>query len=322
MMGIPADEARRFQIFFPAAATAYMRILQSNTRFVQYTRAESAINILRSKAVWMRKAQWMNDYREIEHGWELLLDVYSKTPAGQHFRAAVDSAHAGLSDEIAKNFDSWLQSYRLNTYVTSLSEHDDHEDKNGRLSMWRAYGGGSGVAMVLKSTAFTTASHVLGAYSSPVAYFSKDDVEAHFNRIAVAIEGDIAFIREQQRGDIAGLIHEAFRYGIICCKHPGFAEEREWRIVYNPDRDELQYKKKVLTKSVQIIGGIAQPVYSIPLRQYEGYDISPAAILDRIIIGPTNFPGALLEAFHHELEAAGIPDAKQKVVLSDIPLRL
>ena len=75
---------------------------------------------------WMRKAQWMNDYREIEYGWELLLDVYGKTAAGDRFRAAVDSAHAGLSEEITKNFDSWLNSYRVNTYVTSISEHDDH----------------------------------------------------------------------------------------------------------------------------------------------------------------------------------------------------
>ena len=88
-----------------------------------------------------------------------------------------------------------------------------------------------------------------------------------------------------------------------------------------PDRDEVQYKKHVLTKSVEVISGIPQPVYSIPLRSFEGYDISIASILDRIIIGPSNFPGALLEAFWHELEASGVPDAKQKVFVSDIPLR-
>ena len=100
--------------------------------------------------------------------------------------------------------------------------------------MWRAYGGSSGVVIVLKSTPFTTASDALGAYSSPVAYFSKEDAGVHFDKIATAIEGDMDFVRSQQRHEIAALIHEAFRFGIICCKHPGFAEEREWRIVYNP----------------------------------------------------------------------------------------
>jgi hypothetical protein len=321
MMGMTADVARRFHIFFPAAASRYMTILQNKTRFVQYTRAESAIKILRSKALWMRKAQWMNDYREIEYGWELLYDVYRNTQAGQRFRAALDAAHSGISKEITDNFDPWVNSYRLNTYVASLSEHDDSEDTNGRLSMWRAYGGSSGVAMVIKSAPLTTASHELGAYSSPVTYFSRPDVEAHFDKIAAAVQGDTAFVASQPRPAIVSMIHEALRFGIICCKHPGFDEEREWRIVYNPERDEHQYKKLVLTRSVEVVNGIAQPVYSMPLKVFPGYDLSPAAILDRIIIGPTNFPDALLEAFRIELEGAGVPNPKDKVIVSDIPLR-
>ena len=38
---------------------------------------------------------------------------------------------------------SWSD-IRLNTYITCVSEHQDSEDKHGRLSMWRAFGGGTG----------------------------------------------------------------------------------------------------------------------------------------------------------------------------------
>ena len=323
MMGMTADEARMFQLFFPHAAASYMRVLQNQTRFVQYTQAESAMKMLRSKSVWMRKALWMNDYREIDHGWELLLDTYRDSEAGKGFRAVLDEAFPGIIKEITDNFDPWVDEYLHNTYVACVSEHDASEDVNGRLSMWRAYGGTSGVAFVLKPTPFTTASHALGSYSSPVAYFSKADVEAHFDKIAAAIRGDLDFVKSQSRPSIVARIHEAFRYGMICCKHPGFSEEREWRIVYNPQRDIIPKDKRPIEKRIEIVSGTPQPLYALPLKKFDdGYDLTPAAILDRIIIGPARYPGALLEAFWDELEAAGVPDPKKKVVLSDVPLRV
>ena len=309
-----------FSIFFPHALGAYQRLLSKKTpaRFVQYTRAESAIKLIRSKRVWMRKAQWMNDYREIDHGWEGLLKAYRDTPAGKRFKAALDAAHDGVSKEITDNFDPWVQEYRLNTFVTSISEHEDDEDENGRLSMWRAYGGNSGVALVVKAAPFMTVSDELGAYSSPVAYFSEKQIEEHMNLVASSIEKSHAFLKQTPKSDIIRNVHEAFRYGMICCKHPGFAEEREWRIVYNAQRDT----KKVITPTVEFVNGIAQPVYSIPLKAIPGYaNLEIGEILDRVIIGPTQYPGALLEAFWAELEAAGVPNAHTKVIVSQIPLR-
>lgn len=316
------DQLRIMQLFFPHTAATYMRVVQSKTRFVQYTRAESALMMLRSKSVWLRKAQWMNDYREIDHGWELILATYRDSDAGKRFRAALDAAFPGITKEITGNFDPWVHEYLLNTFVACVSEHDDAEDVNGRLSMWRAYGGTSGVALVLKPDPFLGSTAALGAYSSPVAYSSKADVEAHFAKIADNVLSDLAFVQTLPRPSIVTTIHEAFRYGMICCKHPGFAEEREWRIVYNPQRDNMLADKRAIKKRVEVINGTPQPVYAIPLKKLDdGYDLTLPAILDRIIIGPARFAGALLEAFREELEAAGVDDPKSKVILSDIPLR-
>lgn len=90
MLGMSADQARIFTLFFPHAAAAYMRVLANGTRFVQYTQAESAIKMLRSKSVWMRKALWLNDYREIDHGWELLLSTFRDSEAGTLSRDAAE----------------------------------------------------------------------------------------------------------------------------------------------------------------------------------------------------------------------------------------
>jgi hypothetical protein len=52
------------------------------------------------------------------------------------------------------------------------------------------------------------------------------------------------------------------------------------------------------------------------------YDISIPTILDRVIVGPTKFPTAVVESMVHELDVAGMKDASQKVFYSQIPLRL
>lgn len=44
-------------------------------------------------------------------------------------------------------------------------------------------------------------------------------------------------------------------------------------------------------------------------------------LLKKIIVGPTENPWVLYEAFVEELERAGVEDAPNKVVVSDIPIR-
>ena len=46
----------------------------------------------------------------------------------------------------------------FDTYLTSISEHRNKEDTFGRLSMWRAYGETTGVALVMNNSPFLTPS--------------------------------------------------------------------------------------------------------------------------------------------------------------------
>ncbi|MFX6945320.1 hypothetical protein ABTH53_19890, partial [Acinetobacter baumannii] len=66
----------------------------------------------------------------------------------------LDRIQPGLRDDLAKLFDGHTDAFRVGTFITSLSEHADSEDEYGRLSMWRAYGGRAGVALVLNNAAF------------------------------------------------------------------------------------------------------------------------------------------------------------------------
>jgi hypothetical protein len=65
-------------------------------------------------------------------------------------------------------------------------------------------------------------------------------------------------------------------------------------------------------------------VYKIPLRNVpeEGFvGAEIPELIDRIIIGPTQFPYAIADAFHQVLEQVGVKGAGNRIIVSDIPLR-
>jgi hypothetical protein len=191
------------------------------------------------------------------------------------------------------------------TYLTCVSERSDSEDLTGRLSMWRAYGEQTGVAFVMNNPLFVTPSDALKAYSSPVAYLNDQGFAREFSRVVDNINTEADFIRTQGRDAIRTFIFHMFRSAALCTKHLGFLEEKEWRVVYSPSAELSPY----LIKEIQSIGGVPQPIYKIPLKDIPEEGLSGAeipALLDRIIIGPTEYPLAIREAFLQLPSDAGV----------------
>jgi hypothetical protein len=111
-----------------------------------------------------------------------------------------------------------------------------------------------------------------------------------------------------------------FCYAMLCKNHPGFREEREWRVVHTP-RFEPSSR---LIHDLQVVRGAPQPTYKIPLKNVPEENLLGVEIpelVNRIIIGPTQHPLPMYEAFVTLLEQAGAQDAASKVKVSDIPLR-
>jgi hypothetical protein len=110
------------------------------------------------------------------------------------------------------------------------------------------------------------------------------------------------------------------RNSVLCTKHPAFKEEREWRIYYAPT---FQPSNKI-KKSIETVRGLPQPVCKISLTDSPqdgliGMEIP--ALIDRIIVGPTEYPWVMAEAFMTLLSEAGVSDAPSRVAVSGIPLR-
>jgi hypothetical protein len=233
---------------------------------------------------------------------------------------AVDACFPGLGEELKDYFNAWLPGIRQETYMICVSEHSPLEDQHGRLSMWRAYGGQAGIALVLNGSVMFTESDALGAYSSPVAYLTPDTFADDFLNIARSIEGEADYIKGLDRDTVKTLAFNMLRFAVLCTKHPGFHEEREWRVVASPAMHPSQH----LASNVEVVRGTPQTVLKINLQNHPDQGLVGLALpefLNRIIIGPCEFPLVILKAFRQLLADAEVPEPEKKIVVSDIPLR-
>ncbi|MEP4378300.1 MAG: DUF2971 domain-containing protein [Alphaproteobacteria bacterium] len=264
----------------------------------------------------------MNDISEVEHGFENLRNCFAEEERKDSFFNALNAVSPKLAEETIGLFDDWIDRIRTSTFITCLSEHDQSEDKYGRLSMWRAYQRDIGVALVLKPDVFRSESDALKVYSSPVAYVDEEEFLGDFIKIVENIRSEQEFLKTVQREHIVAYIFFTLLFAVTCSKNPGFHEEREWRLIHLPGA--FTGKVDHLETAVEVIEGVPQIVKKIPLVNIPDQGLVGAEIpeiLDRVIIGPSDYHFQIYEAFATTLSELGVEDASSKVYFSEIPLR-
>lgn len=306
-------------IFFPHRTERAADVVASRRRFVYYTSAETALRVLKNKEIWLRNALTMNDFMEVEHGFECLNSAYKGEP-GERLQKALDACHEGLAQELLDHFNAWLPGIRHDTYIACVSEHLPDEDKSGRLSMWRAYGGSNGVAIVINGDVMFGEGTALGAFSSPCAYWTPEQMGAELTRIAARISEHKAYVAGLERSKVKGTLFEMYRFAVLSTKHPGFSEEREWRVIASP----LIHTDSLLTSAVETIRGVPQIVQKLHFENHPDKGLVGLALPDllhRVIIGPCEFPLVIRRAIHEVLLGSGIEAPGDRIFVSDIPLR-
>jgi len=207
------------------------------SRFVHYTSADAALRIIESKRLWMRNTTSMSDFREVEHGFELLHSFFSDEARLKRFYDVCDTCAPGKAKEAVDLFNSWWNKIRFDIYVTSVSEHDRSEDQYGRLSMWRAFGGGQPrVAMIFAVPWFSGAADAMGLSFNPAIYLGHDGTHTLMQSVMDNIARERDFLREQGPEEVKNWLFNMLLSGVACVKHEGFAEEREWRGVLADQR--------------------------------------------------------------------------------------
>lgn len=291
-------------------------------KFVHYTSAEAAIKIITKKHLWLRSTSCMADYREVQHGFEILWRSFSKQENKDAFTKAVDLFAPGAADAAINQFNDWWKSGTIQnrTYIASVSEHDSREDLHGRLSMWRAFGGNSArVGLILNVPEQSPGADAMRLNFCPVSYFKNEEAWL-IPEVVNQMTKNTDYLKSIAAEEIKNWIFSMLLVNVAAVKHEGFREEREWRVIHSPDL----YPNQHIKPSTEIIAGIPQIVYKLPLDKKIDpviEDLDLANLFDRLIIGPSPYPHAMADAFIEALSNIGVTEAAKKIWVSGIPIR-
>lgn len=304
----------------PELADAHKKLINGEISFVHYTSAEAAYAMLSTESVFLRNVRYMNDWQEVDYGRSMLIEIYN-SEVGDALKLSMDKIDDKFKAQFEIECDNLIHDLERYAYIMCISEHLEEEDRFGRLSMWRAYGGKCGVAIVLNHNAFSSDSDVLGAYSAPVLYYQKSDVENIFSNLTKLINEFHSLINtEEIRNQVMFYFKYMFRILCLCVKHPGFKEEREWRIFHVKNEDQ----KGKLEYETRSLNGFPQSLCVLHLRDYsdEGYKGTGLSdLVKKVIIGPTDFAEPTRDCFFELMGEHGIEDIQSKLTISGIPLR-
>lgn len=311
------------KIFWPTYLKKQKSLAEApHMRFAHYTSADVAISIIKNRCIWLRNASLMNDSSEITYG-RMTLEAACRD---QRLSGALDKVGSGIYADAWINLALTEEDAKFGTFMTSLSEHgnrdgeDNLEERYGRLSMWRAYGGPTNVAFIFEVSPFLEHAAGLPVVASPVLYADAALVTQKVHEIADNIEENLSFLRSLAPDQVTTCLSWAMHYAINSTKHPGFAEEREWRLLHNPSLNGSEG----LTKQLRCIGGVPQTVYDLPIRNQPELGVLSASlneILKEIIIGPTSHPIVIFSALIDAMADAGVAEPEKRVRISNIPLR-
>lgn len=319
-MIVDSDYTALANVLFGYALSRTIELGTKNLKLAHYTTAENALNIINGETMWLRNAGVMNDHSEIEHGRSILAAALDLPTLGGRLLPILNRAHSGLAERITDYVQRQRRQARERIFMISLCETTEN-DKLGRLSMWRAYGGKtSGAALVFNGAIFDDAQMQLMSFGSPVLYGDIEEFALQLRAVIERLEHAPALLRNVT-GDIAfGAVSSALDFAILSVKHKGFEEEREWRVIHRP----FDYASAHVVEKVAAIGGTPQLIYQMPLVNRPGMNMPNLTLdrlLHRVIVGPSLHPETTWRALVEALRAKGVNKPEARVVISDIPLR-
>ena len=310
------DEHRLFDFLDKTISNSYATLEQEGQYLVHYTSADTAVKILQNRSVWFRNARFMNDREEIIRG-QQLLKQYILTNSNA-LSEVIESLSQGLWNVFLDRFSKRERSWAYGTYLMSYSMFDEPD---GKLSMWRGYGGKAPVALVIDSGALMQDAPLIPTTGLPVFYWKGDELVAFLDGTFDELKQKVDQFVGQPIEDLASDLINFFETLSVILKHPGFHEEREWRSVYPAHLTLPMYELK---QEVVTLNGVPQPVFIMPLedRSKEGFgDTSVESLLKKIVIGPSDHQYMVYEALSAALKPFNLPNKESLIEFSDIPFR-
>ena len=313
---------------------------------LHYTTAAGLNGILRSGSLWASHASFLNDAEEITHYFDVRFPQIDKVQL-EFTQELVKSP------EILKNIDARGGIEKMNKecaallvkalretilpfnepYIFSMSAAGDERiSQSGLLSQWRGYGTDGGYALVFDAVRFHT---LIDLEKMGYKYIQMWWGQVHYHGIdsgsqpttedvsewEAAVRKRVAEVVRSQRGEGIGDIYEPMCHLSCLCKHWGFSEEGEVRVVAIPSDAKIA-EMAALEGDVRphrvaktfIRDGMPVPYLDL----FANLPNHPAQLpIKRIIVGPHRDKALRAEAVLRLLRDTGYKDVE--VICSEIP---
>lgn len=287
-----------------------------------YTSVQTLEQILLNKQLWFAHPLSMNDRSEITYGLRSGMQLFVESKKIE--QACKNSPRwETLRSALLHYMMHYEDKYILDTYVACFSEHDPG-DTDGLLSMWRAYGANGNGAAIVFDTSKIPELDDFPIILAPVAYLEPNARNSHLKSYLSTIATVLANnnIPDNLLYIAAHAYFERLKLFSLFVKHHGFNEEREWRAVYMPDRDERGTLKKMIGYSISSRGVEPRLKLEIDALASElGQNFTLDNLISQILIGPTQASGIQRSSMRKLLLAVGSPDLVDRCVYSNIPFR-
>jgi hypothetical protein len=198
-----------------------------------YTGAPAIRGILQSDSIWASGAQYMNDWMEVVYGYDIIMN---------RLRELVEKRKlARRSRSVFKDVLRLMESPDspfIDAYFAAFCE------KGNLLSQWRAYAGTQGFAiefhpLVVKGgLTLTTKAPARNLRLAKVEYDPARQQE-NFRGLIEELTDNIEQAKVGSHTETAPSVLVEFTRMVLSSwaatvKHPGFAEEQEWRVIFQP----------------------------------------------------------------------------------------
>ena len=287
--------------------------LSMSTAFTQnlyhYTSLQSLMSMIESDqpSLWAGCVSYLNDSEEFRHALDLLDNRLSLK-----FQAIVDQRKFDTAEYLVYSHLYEVLQFKLGEtvfpyYVFSLSEEPD------LLSQWRSYTPhGSGVSIgfspdqikaIIKDNNLSL-QRCIYTHTEKVEYI--DGLLDTFLIVATTYHSE--FIKDNSLDlytRVESLLVDIFR-ALLCIKHEGFSEEKEWRLISHAipsASDQIKYR---------IAGGMLSP--------YIEANLNEPPVFSRLTLGPSahiELSKASLDAYMRRKTLCEMPAP----LVSDIPYR-
>jgi hypothetical protein len=324
-----------------------MLVSELHAELMHYTSLDGLKGIIESDCLWATDASFLNDSSEIAHYFDTRLEVlissevreFAIEQARHPAKLASMIRDGGIDALVADEARKWSAAIRRATlsvnrpFVLSLSGPSDQRVKqSGLLSQWRGYGGDGGYALVLDTARIELAMqrenkkhHSLRVLLGDVYYQGIDpNLQPYATQDVaeseVTVKQGVARLLRGGTADETEGFYDAVTVLSCLCKHWGFWEEREVRVVVHPALEEvagvetgpLLPRKEIKT----FRRGETDVPYVELFAHLSEKDADRNLPIRRVIVGPHRYSSARAKAVRKLLLDRGY---QAEVVESEIP---